>query len=252
VNSTNPFELGYLEKMTGYPDKYKVRLVIIESGLRWISKRRPLFASGLRTEEISTGFFLEQLRRMQNGSRSRSRPPCAGTLLGSWAYRDPPLHRGGRVRARGITIADTKFELALDGQGDLVLIDEALTPDSSRFWPADGYATGQSPPSFDKQFVRDYLETLPWDKKPPAPYLPPEIQRDPPDISLFSMLHVPCPLEVKVLWCCAHIWWRYRLHCLHCTDHDLYRRSTHLCRNHRRACLGPSSRTGGHCRGHHR
>ncbi|MGH8479501.1 MAG: phosphoribosylaminoimidazolesuccinocarboxamide synthase [Gammaproteobacteria bacterium] len=81
----------------------------------------------------------------------------------------------GYARSRGITIADTKFELALDERGDLVLIDEALTPDSSRFWPADGYAIGQSPPSFDKQIVRDYLETLDWDKKPPAPQLPPEI-----------------------------------------------------------------------------
>ncbi len=77
--------------------------------------------------------------------------------------------------SRGIIIADTKFEFALDRRGDLILIDEALTPDSSRFWPADGYAIDQSPPSFDKQFVRDYLETLDWDKKPPAPRLPPAI-----------------------------------------------------------------------------
>ena len=74
--------------------------------------------------------------------------------------------------ARGIIIADTKFEFALDADGELVLIDEVLTPDSSRFWPADRYAPGTSPPSFDKQFVRDYLETLDWDKTPPAPALP--------------------------------------------------------------------------------
>ena len=74
--------------------------------------------------------------------------------------------------ARGIIIADTKFEFALDGDGELVLIDEVLTPDSSRFWPADRYEPGISPPSFDKQFVRDYLETLDWDKTPPAPALP--------------------------------------------------------------------------------
>ena len=73
---------------------------------------------------------------------------------------------------RGIVIADTKFEFGLDGNGQLVLIDEALTPDSSRFWPADQYAPGRSPPSFDKQFVRDYLETLDWDKNAPAPKLP--------------------------------------------------------------------------------
>ncbi|MGH8656780.1 MAG: phosphoribosylaminoimidazolesuccinocarboxamide synthase [Gammaproteobacteria bacterium] len=76
---------------------------------------------------------------------------------------------------KGIIIADTKFEFGLDAEDNLVLIDEALTPDSSRFWPADGYVVGTNPPSFDKQFVRDYLECLGWDKKPPAPRLPPEI-----------------------------------------------------------------------------
>ncbi|MGD8498731.1 MAG: phosphoribosylaminoimidazolesuccinocarboxamide synthase, partial [Chromatiales bacterium] len=76
---------------------------------------------------------------------------------------------------RGIIIADTKFEFGLDADGSIVLIDEALTPDSSRFWPADTYRPGQSPPSFDKQFVRDYLETLDWNKTAPGPELPPEI-----------------------------------------------------------------------------
>jgi len=76
---------------------------------------------------------------------------------------------------RGIIIADTKFEFGTDAAGSLVLIDEVLTPDSSRFWPADSYAAGISPPSFDKQFVRDYLETLDWDKKPPGPRLPAEV-----------------------------------------------------------------------------
>jgi phosphoribosylaminoimidazole-succinocarboxamide synthase len=76
---------------------------------------------------------------------------------------------------RGIIIADTKFEFGLDDEGELHLIDEALTPDSSRFWPADTYRPGISPPSFDKQFVRDYLETLDWDKKAPGPELPPEV-----------------------------------------------------------------------------
>ncbi|MGD9600250.1 MAG: phosphoribosylaminoimidazolesuccinocarboxamide synthase [Gammaproteobacteria bacterium] len=77
--------------------------------------------------------------------------------------------------ARGIIIADTKFEFGLDTHGDVILIDEALTPDSSRFWPAADYQPGASPPSFDKQFVRDYLETLSWDKRPPGPRLPAEI-----------------------------------------------------------------------------
>jgi phosphoribosylaminoimidazole-succinocarboxamide synthase len=73
---------------------------------------------------------------------------------------------------RGIIIADTKFEFGLDDNGKLFLIDEVLTPDSSRFWPQDAWRTGISPPSFDKQFVRDYLETLDWDKTPPGPHIP--------------------------------------------------------------------------------
>ena len=87
------------------------------------------------------------------------------------------------AETRGIIVADTKFEFALDhalddsgdDAGALVLIDEVVTPDSSRFWPIDSYAPGSSPPSFDKQFVRDYLERIGWDKKPPAPELPADI-----------------------------------------------------------------------------
>jgi phosphoribosylaminoimidazole-succinocarboxamide synthase len=81
-------------------------------------------------------------------------------------------HAADHARSRGILIADTKFEFGLDDTGGIVLMDEALTPDSSRFWPADAYREGTSPPSFDKQFVRDYLETLDWDKRPPGPRLP--------------------------------------------------------------------------------
>jgi phosphoribosylaminoimidazole-succinocarboxamide synthase len=80
----------------------------------------------------------------------------------------------GHAGHHGIIVADTKFEFGIV-EGELVLIDECLTPDSSRFWPADQYIVGQSPPSFDKQFVRDYLETLDWDKKPPAPSLPKDV-----------------------------------------------------------------------------
>lgn len=76
---------------------------------------------------------------------------------------------------RGIIIADTKFEFGIDSDDQVTLIDEALTPDSSRFWDAATYQVGISPPSFDKQIIRDYLETLDWNKKPPAPHLPPEI-----------------------------------------------------------------------------
>jgi phosphoribosylaminoimidazole-succinocarboxamide synthase len=77
---------------------------------------------------------------------------------------------------RGIILADTKFEFGIDSDGSLVVGDEVLTPDSSRFWPADSYAPGTSPPSFDKQYVRDWLETRPWDKAPPGPELPDEVR----------------------------------------------------------------------------
>ena len=85
-------------------------------------------------------------------------------------YRDAVAH----AASRGIIIADTKFEFGLR-DGRIILIDEVLTPDSSRFWPADKYTPGRSQLSFDKQFVRDYLETLDWDKQPPAPSLPADV-----------------------------------------------------------------------------
>ena len=85
------------------------------------------------------------------------------------------LRAGAYARERGIIIADTKFEFGVDDEGHLYLIDEVLTPDSSRFWPEDEWQLGISPPSFDKQFVRDYLETVDWNKQPPGPTLPPEI-----------------------------------------------------------------------------
>ena len=86
------------------------------------------------------------------------------------------IYRAGKEHAAscGIIVADTKFEFGFVGD-DLLLIDECLTPDSSRFWPAESYAPGKSPPSFDKQFVRDYLETLDWSKTPPGPFLPNEV-----------------------------------------------------------------------------
>ncbi len=84
-------------------------------------------------------------------------------------------HASAYAAERGIVIADTKFELGLDGDGVLVLADEAVTPDSSRFWPADEYEPGRGQPSFDKQYVRDYCESLGWDKTPPGPELPEEV-----------------------------------------------------------------------------
>ena len=86
-------------------------------------------------------------------------------------------YAAGYALERGIIIADTKFEFGLDEQQQLVLIDEALTPDSSRFWPLDSYAPGSSPMSFDKQFVRDWLESTGWNKQPPAPAIPEDIVR---------------------------------------------------------------------------
>ncbi len=86
-------------------------------------------------------------------------------------------HAADYARGRGIIVADTKFEFGLDDDGQLWLIDEAITPDSSRFWPARSYRPGISPPSFDKQFVRDYLERLDWDKTAPGPNLPEDIVR---------------------------------------------------------------------------
>jgi phosphoribosylaminoimidazole-succinocarboxamide synthase len=79
------------------------------------------------------------------------------------------------AKSRGIVIADTKFEFGVDAAGTLHLIDEALTPDSSRFWPADSYKPGSNPPSYDKQYVRDYLESIGWNKQPPAPPLPADV-----------------------------------------------------------------------------
>lgn len=87
------------------------------------------------------------------------------------------LYRFGHERAQraGMILADTKFEFGTDDAGNLFLIDEVLTPDSSRYWPADSYAPNQSPPSFDKQFVRDHLVAIKWDQKPPAPHLPAQV-----------------------------------------------------------------------------
>jgi phosphoribosylaminoimidazole-succinocarboxamide synthase len=97
---------------------------------------------------------------------------------------------------RGIIIADTKFEFGLDTKGQLALIDEVLTPDSSRFWPVDQYRPGSNPPSFDKQYVRDYLESLGWDKKPPAPVLPPDVVAKTAEKYREALVRLTAPEEV--------------------------------------------------------
>ena len=124
-----------------------------------------LRSRGSMADHLVTAEFADFPARLQ---------PFAEQLAG----RSMIVQRAGALHAleRGIIIADTKFEFGVDEQdGEIMLIDECLTPDSSRFWPAGEYAPGGSPPSFDKQYVRDYLETLTWDKTPPGPRLPEEI-----------------------------------------------------------------------------
>jgi len=120
--------------------------------------------------------------KAQSGHDENITGAQAAELVGAELYAEAErvcleLYRFAReyAAARGIVIADTKFELGLDGEGRLVLADEALTPDSSRFWPADEYAPGGAPPSFDKQFVREFCEATGWDKTYPGPELPEEV-----------------------------------------------------------------------------
>ncbi len=112
----------------------------------------------------------------ENISFARACEIIGGELAGKARELSLKIYRFAANYAlqRGIIIADTKFEFGLV-EGELMLIDEVLTPDSSRFWPADHYEAGRAQPSFDKQFVRDYLETLSWNKQPPAPALPGEV-----------------------------------------------------------------------------
>lgn len=142
----------------------------LPAGLRMAERlAEPIFtpaakaALGEHDENID---FDEMSRRIGGGLAERIRDTSLRL------YREAAEYAAGR----GILIADTKFEFGLDAGGELVLMDEVLTADSSRFWPADEYQVGISPPSFDKQFVRDWLETVPgWDKRAPAPALPPDV-----------------------------------------------------------------------------
>ena len=147
-------------------------------GLRHCPARRAADGGPLAGTRIHAG--LQSARRP---ARRKHRFRCHGEIDRT-RIRRPSIRRialdiyrfaSEHARARNIIIADTKFEFGVDKAGRLYLIDEALTPDSSRFWPMASYKAGISPPSFDKQFVRDYLESLHWNKKPPAPHLPPEI-----------------------------------------------------------------------------
>src|SRR5437868_2653473 len=130
--------------------------------------------------QLPEPIFTPSTKAEQGHDENIDMTECVRILGGDVAKRVQALslqiYSAGRDHAaeRGIIVADTKFEFGQLGD-ELLLIDECLTPDSSRFWPKDQYAVGQSPPSFDKQFVRDYLETLDWDKTPPGPKLPQEI-----------------------------------------------------------------------------
>ena len=140
--------------------------IVLPPGLRQAQRLpEPIFtpstkaAAGTHDEHISFDAMAKQV-----GGALAEQVRAASLAL----YR----HAARHAEARGIIIADTKFEFGLDADGMLRVMDEILTPDSSRFWPADQYKVGISPPSFDKQFVRDYLETLDWDKRAPGPPLP--------------------------------------------------------------------------------
>ena len=113
----------------------------------------------------------------ENITADEARELCPGDAYDRAAAAALAVYAHGAAHAatRGIVLADTKFEFGLDATGEIVLADEVMTPDSSRFWPADEVRAGENPPSFDKQYVRDWLEAQPWDKTPPAPPLPDEV-----------------------------------------------------------------------------
>ena len=159
---------------SGWKDYQKTGAVCgikLPDGLREAEKLpQPLFtpstkaAVGAHDENISFAQTVELLGE----PRAREVRDAALAL-----YSEAANYAAGK----GIIIADTKFEFGVDETGKLYLIDEALTPDSSRFWPADQYRVGTNPPSFDKQFVRDWLESAGWNKQPPAPHIPPDVLR---------------------------------------------------------------------------
>jgi phosphoribosylaminoimidazole-succinocarboxamide synthase len=138
--------------------------------------------SGMRESDQLPEPIFTPATKAQSGHDENIDAEHASELVGQERFREVERvaltlyeYAAKYARERGIVIADTKFEFGLDDEGRLVLGDEALTPDSSRFWPADAYEPGGAQPSFDKQFVRDYCETLGWDKTPPGPELPADV-----------------------------------------------------------------------------
>jgi len=162
---------GYLIG-SGWQDYQKTRAVCgiaLPAGLKMASRLpRPLFTTSTKAEmgDHDENIDYATVEKMIGPSLAKTVKDISLRL-----YREAAAY----ARVVGIIIADTKFEFGQDEEGRLYLIDEVLTPDSSRFWPADKYQVGISPPSFDKQFVRDYLETLDWNKKAPGPKLPQDI-----------------------------------------------------------------------------
>jgi phosphoribosylaminoimidazole-succinocarboxamide synthase len=152
-----------------YQESGAVCGVALPAGLRNASRLpEPIFTPATKAAigEHDENIPFAAVEQLLGAARAREVRDAALAL-----YR----HAAAHARARGIIVADTKFEFGLDARGALTLIDEVVTPDSSRFWPADTWQVGTSPPSFDKQYVRDYLETLDWDKRAPGPRLPAEV-----------------------------------------------------------------------------
>ena len=191
---TDPADLGLLEgravivrRLRALPIEAVVRGYLIGSGWNDYRARGAICGITLppglqQAQALSTPIFTPATKAARGEHDENISFDATEKLLGAElaaAVRDTALalyrFATEHARARGIIIADTKFEFGVDRLGRLTLIDELLTPDSSRFWPADTWKLGTSPPSFDKQFVRDYLETLDWNKRPPGPHLPPEI-----------------------------------------------------------------------------
>ncbi len=168
------------------PVEFVVRGYLAGSGWRdYLSSGEvcgQVLPSGLRESERLPRAIVTPATKAQSGHDENIDATTAGELVGADLYDEVEaasimLYRfaAAHAESKGILLADTKFEFGLDAEGALILADEALTPDSSRLWPAEGYAPGGPQQSFDKQFVRDYCERVGWDKTPPGPDLPPEI-----------------------------------------------------------------------------
>jgi phosphoribosylaminoimidazole-succinocarboxamide synthase len=169
-----------------FPIECVVRGYLVGSG--WKDYQRTGEVCGHRlpeglqeSEELATPLFTPSTKAEEghdeNISEAQTREILGDEVTGFLSQTSLQLYREAReyARSRNIIIADTKFEFGRDTSGQIILVDEALTPDSSRFWPLEGYTPGRSQPSFDKQFVRDYLEQLDWDKRPPAPAIPADV-----------------------------------------------------------------------------